>query len=81
MSGRTGLDPQGKTALFSDASRADGPFIVECSRCQAVTRVGIGRLARLAFPVNFTLPLKYHHTWMRCPACANRAWLRIRKFG
>jgi len=74
-------DPQGKVALFSGAPRRDGPFIVECSGCGSHTRIGLRGLALHALPMNFTIPLKYHHTWMRCPACGNLRWVRIRKFG
>lgn len=70
-------DPQGKEALFSGAPRKDGPFLVECSGCQTLTRVGLLSLARAALPVQLTIPLKYHHTWLRCPACEQRRWVRI----
>lgn len=74
------LDPQGKAALFSKTRRTDGPFLVECSGCNQTTRIGLTHLLRLAFPINFTIPLRYHHTWLRCPACANRRWVRIKRF-
>lgn len=71
-------DPQGKVALFSGARRSDGPVAIDCSACGVETRVGIVHLARLATP-SFTIPLKYHHTWMLCPACSRRTWVRLRK--
>lgn len=75
------LDPQGKAALFSGTPRADGSFVVECSGCGGVTRMGLLALVRQAFPANFTLPLRYHHTWLRCPACGRYRWVRIKRFG
>lgn len=74
------FDPQGKVALFSGTRRSDGPFLIECSGCGGVTRVDLIQLVRLAFPINFTIPLRYHHTWLRCPACDKRRWVRIKRF-
>lgn len=74
------IDPLGKAALFSGQQRPEGPLTVECSGCGSHCRVTVGRVLRLAFPVTFTMPLRYHHTWMRCPACGKRNWVRIRAF-
>lgn len=74
------FDPRGKAALFSKTSRSDGSFLIECSDCREVTRVGLLHLLRLALPVNITIPLRYHHTWLRCPACGQRRWVRIKRF-
>ena len=71
-------DPQGKVALFS-GPRRDGDFLVECSGCGDASRVSLGGLIRKALPFKFTIPMKYHHTWMRCPSCGNFRWVRIRK--
>jgi hypothetical protein len=73
-------DPQGKAALFSGQARDDGPLVVECSGCTQTTRVGFARLARLAFPIAPTNPLRYYHTWMRCPSCNRRNWVKVRMF-
>jgi hypothetical protein len=72
------FDPQGRAALFSGQKAPQGAFRVECSSCSQHSRVGVAKLARLAFPVNLTNPFRYHHTWMRCPACGERSWVRIR---
>jgi hypothetical protein len=69
----------GKAALFSGVSHEGGPFELTCSGCASRTRVSIGRLARLALPISFTIPIKHHHTWMRCPACGQRRWIRVRR--
>jgi len=74
-------DPQGKAALFSGQQRHDGRFIIECSGCGSHTRVGTTRLVGLALPINFTNPFRYHHTWLKCPACDERRWVRIKVFG
>lgn len=74
-------DPQGKVALFSGQPRSDGAFQLECGACGSHTRVGLPRLLQLALPVSFSVPFRYHHTWMKCPACERRAWIRIRPFG
>lgn len=75
------MDPEGKVALFSGQPRGSGRFQIECSSCQSHTRSGARTLARLAFPVNFTVPFKYHHTWLKCPSCGQRTWVRIRSVG
>lgn len=75
------VDPHGKTSLFSGEPRMDGPFLLECSGCGRNSRVTAGRLLRLALPLNMTIPFRYHHTWMKCPACEERRWVRIRAFG
>ena len=73
-------DPQGKSALFSGEPRLDGRFILECSGCGRASRVGARKILQLALPVNLTIPFRYHHTWMKCPACEERTWVRIRAF-
>ena len=74
-------DAQGKAALFSNQPRHDGPMLIECSSCHAHTRVGVARLLTLALPVNVTIPFRYHHTWLKCPACGKRTWVRIKAMG
>lgn len=71
-------DPQGKAALFSGGMPPEGIFRLECEQCGETSRVGLAKLVRLAIPLNLTNPFRYHHTWMRCPACGSRSWLRIR---
>ncbi len=72
------FDPDGKAALFSSAPRRAGRFKIQCSSCHDESHVGMSRMVKLAFPINFTLPFKYHHTWLRCPSCGQRTWVRIR---
>ncbi len=70
-------------ALFSSKEREpagdDGGFTVECSSCLAETKVGAAALARAALPLSVHLPfVRRFHSFMRCPACRRRAWVRVR---
>jgi uncharacterized protein with PIN domain len=70
-------------ALFSSGEveppPADGGFTIECSSCLSETRVGAADLARAALPLSFHLPfVRRFHSFMRCPACGRRAWVRVR---
>ncbi len=71
------LDTEGKAALFSGRPRHEGPFRIECSGCGNHSQVSASGLLKLALPFNFTVPLKYHHTWLKCPACRHRRWVKI----
>jgi hypothetical protein len=78
-----GRDPLGRMALFSsmepepEPSRAE-PFVLECSSCLAETPVSAAGLLRAALPFSFHLPLvKRYHSYLRCPACGRRTWVRV----
>jgi hypothetical protein len=73
------VEERGKYALYSVAERRPLSCSVECSNCREETRVSYLELAALMFPIHFHVPppLKYHHSWFRCPACGERTWLRI----
>ena len=65
-------------ALYSSTERRPMTATIECSSCREETRVSYLELAALMFPVHFHVPLvKYHHSWMRCPSCGNRTWVRL----
>lgn len=67
-----------KHALYSKTERKARTCTVECSACREETRVNLIELAALLFPVHFHVPLlRYHHSWMRCPACGERTWVRV----
>ena len=67
-----------KYALYSASDRRSFTCTVECSSCREETRVNYIELAALLFPVHFHAPvLKYHSSWMRCPACGARTWVRL----
>ncbi|MCA1834254.1 MAG: hypothetical protein ABR548_04115 [Actinomycetota bacterium] len=71
-------DPLGKQALFSATAPRTGPLgtlTLECSVCKRESPVRFRELPRLAMPVSFTLPRRYH-TFMKCPGCGRRTWLR-----
>jgi len=74
------LDPQGRGALFSVTSQppAPGAVTVTCSDCEQTTAVSPRRLATLALPsVHLPVIRRDHPSWMRCPACGKRTWVKI----
>jgi hypothetical protein len=73
-------DPLGKMALFSgdEPRRPLGTLVVECSSCKRETPVSGVALLRSALPFSLHLPLvRRFSSYMRCPACGRRTWLRI----
>lgn len=75
-------DPLGRMALFSStepepvASRR--ALVVECSACLSRTQVSPFEVARAALPFSLHLPLvRRYHSFMRCPACGRRTWVRL----
>ena len=67
-----------KHALYTKTERKARTCTVECSSCREETRVNLIELAALLFPVHFHAPLlRYHHSWMRYPACGKRTWVRL----
>lgn len=73
-------DPMGKAALFTSASEKRsnlGTISLECSACKRETPVGWVELLSLMLPLPVTIP-RHHHTWMKCPSCGRRAWMRAR---
>jgi uncharacterized protein with PIN domain len=67
-----------KHSLYTQAERKPRTLTIECSACREETRVSYLELAALMFPVHFHVPLvKYHHSWMRCPSCGRRTWVRL----
>ncbi len=73
-------DPLGRRALYSVAEQppAIGAVTLECSACRVTSVVTPRRLLRLALP-SLHLPLVggRHPSWMRCPSCGRRAWVRL----
>jgi hypothetical protein len=73
-------DPLGKRALFSQGAVRPSPFgtlALECSSCKRESPVRFRELPRLAMPLTITLPRRYH-TYMKCPGCGRRTWMRAR---
>jgi len=74
-------DPQGKRALFtSDVQPAAfGTATVECSSCGQTTTVTARQLVGLSVPsVHLPLLRRGHSSWLRCPACDRRTWVKLR---
>ena len=73
-------DPLGKMALFSSGRPQPfaGTFLVDCSSCHRETPVSPVQLVRAALPLSVHLPLlRKYHSFMRCPACGRRTWVRV----
>lgn len=71
-------DPMGKMALFSGSAPRPGPFgtlAIECSSCKRESPIKFRDIPRLALPFSITLPRRYH-TFMKCPGCGRRTWVR-----
>lgn len=67
-----------KHALYTKTERRPHTCTIECSACREETRVNYLELAALLFPVHFHLPfVRYHQSWLRCPACGKRTWVRL----
>ena len=74
------VDVQGKASLFSDAASAPalGSLSISCSRCHTATVVSYGRAVRLSMPSVYVPLRREFPVWMRCPACDERRWVRVR---
>ena len=76
-----GRDPLGRMALFSDPEPDLPPvehLFVKCSSCLKETAVSPLDLVKAAFPMSIHLPfLRAYSSFMRCPACGRRTWVRI----
>lgn len=71
-------DPLGKAALFSQNTPDQGSLgrlAVECSICEREAPVKLRDLPRLLFPFTLTVPRRFH-TYMTCPSCGRRTWVR-----
>ncbi len=73
-------DPQGRRSLYSvvDQPPCLGAVTVDCSSCRRISVVTPLRLLRLAVP-SLYLPLirRRYPSWMRCPGCQARTWVRL----
>jgi hypothetical protein len=93
--GPTPHDAEGKRALFSSAAPSTrsgaGSVLVECSRCDQPTVLGLAQALRAAWP-SLHLALRLGHgedvtvlslfgrdypTFMRCPSCGRASWVRF----
>ena len=75
------VDVQGKSSLFSSepVTPSLGSVVITCSQCHQATAVSYARAVRLSVPsVHLYLLGRAFPTWMRCPACDERHWVRVR---
>jgi hypothetical protein len=73
------LDSEGKRALFSSSSPAParGAVTVECSSCGTESVLTAAQWLRAAVPsVHLPLVKRQYPSWMRCPACRRRTWVK-----
>jgi hypothetical protein len=93
--GSTAPDAEGKRALFSATIEAERPslgsVLVECSRCDERTVLGLAQALRAAWPsLHLALRLGHGHdvtvlgisgrdypSYLRCPACGRPSWVRF----
>ena len=74
------VDPQGRQSLYSVTEQppAPGAITVECSSCAEVSVVTPRQLVTLALPsVHLPMVRRGHPSWMRCPACRRRTWVKV----
>jgi hypothetical protein len=78
-----GADREGKRALFSTeappvGAPQFGAVTVSCSACSATTVLTPRQALTAALPsVHLPLVKRGYPSWMRCPACGRRTWVRI----
>lgn len=70
----------GKSALFSAADMPAGLVIIDCARCGATTRVGAIDAVRRLLSFSLWIPGRPYSRRLRCPACHQRSWVKIRFF-
>jgi uncharacterized protein with PIN domain len=73
------LDSEGKRALFSASSPAParGAVTVECSSCGVESVLSAAQWVRAAVPsVHLPVVKRDYPSWMRCPACRKRTWVK-----
>ena len=54
-----------------------GLFVVACSTCGSVSRVGLLEFLWCQLPVPAWLPRRTFDRWMTCPACRRRTWTSV----
>lgn len=74
---RSGLSSEGKDALYSTGPRRAGTVVVECSGCQARTRVNLTDLGLRWLTGTMWIPGRRDGHWMKCPSCHHRTWCSI----
>lgn len=70
---------RGRDALFSTGPPTPGTVVVECSSCEARSRVSLAEIAVRLASFSVYLPLLHprHPHRMACPECRRSTWCRI----
>ncbi|MGH9081041.1 MAG: hypothetical protein ACRDYE_13405, partial [Acidimicrobiales bacterium] len=66
-----------RAALSADPVPPRGLFVVSCSSCGSVTRIGLLELLWCQLPVAAWLPRRVFDRWMTCPSCRQRTWASV----
>jgi hypothetical protein len=78
-----GADREGKRALFSAevppaATVPFGTLTVTCSQCRVTTAMTFTAALTAAVPSVHLFGVKRGYpSWMRCPACKRRTWVKL----
>jgi hypothetical protein len=67
----------GWAALAVDPVPPRGLFVVSCSSCGSVSRIGLLELLWCQLPVPAWLPRRTFDRWMTCPSCRRRTWASV----
>ena len=70
--------PQGKDSLYSVGPSRPGTVVVECSGCEVRSRVSLLEVGLRLLQGSIWVPWRNHSRLMRCPACGERRWCRVR---
>jgi len=72
----------GKESLYSAPAGAQqwGTVVLECSSCQAHSRVSWAEFVWRHFPFWLWIPWLRYSRLMSCPACERRTWLDVQFF-
>ncbi len=70
-------EPVTWTAVAADPLPPRGLFVVSCSSCGSVTRIGLLQLLWCQLPLPAWLPRRTFDRWMTCPSCRRRTWTSV----
>lgn len=73
-------DPQGRRALFAVAEQPPclGAVTLDCSGCGLTSVLSARQILILAVPsIHLLLVKRRYPSWMRCPSCRRRTWVRL----
>lgn len=71
-------DAPGPPAGEPDETIEPGGVTVECSECQKTSEVSFLDLGRAAIPLPVFIPFRKYPSLLKCPACNERTWMRVR---